>query len=194
MSVRKLLAVFDVEELKSRFSIYGTCEIVTGKDCDGRGYKYPEFYELTAKQNVNGLETDYQPAGETWTGRKYDVEDMIRSFMEALIRNANGYIRIYLDPVLQEIVDYYLADDNIAVTVNNLKIPKRIIATSMYYEFELALVTDEFIYYEFYDELIMLDAKTHEIVSDNYFASVGYGDSIENIASGEETLIYGHIC
>lgn len=193
MAVKKL-AVFDVMELKKTFSIYGDYKISTCKDCDKAEYKYPEFYDLTAKQSVEGLETDYQPAGETWHGRKYDVEDMIREFLEALIRNATGYSKIYLDPVLQEIVDWYLADDNIAVTVDNLKIPKRILATGMYYEFELALVTDEFIYYEFYDELIMLDAKTHEIVSDNYFASVGYDDSIENITSGKETLIYGHIC
>ena len=39
----------------------------------------------------------------------------------------------------------------------------------------------------------MFTTDTHEVVSDNYFAEVGYWDSIQNIDNNTETLIWGEL-
>lgn len=194
MADQKLLAVFEVTMNGSpkRFSIYGDYEVETGQDYNNKDYNYPEFYDLVAKSVENGKETDYQPTGTTWAGRKYVVADMIQSYIASLIHGGTLYNKIYLDDGLQKLVDFYNTEEKIATTVNGVNIPKWILDNSMNI-YELILVTNEFIYYCFYDEYYMLRTSNHEVVSDNYFAEVGYMESIENIAKGTEELIWGEL-
>ena len=189
---QKLLAIFEVviEGKKEKFSIYGEYEVETGKDCSNNEYIFPQFYSVSAKRVVDKTEMDYMPPGETWAGRKYTPEDMIQGFMASMIRKCSIYTNIYLDAKLQEIVAFY---DESALTVNGLDIPKRILDESMYCLYELTLVTQEFIYYIYDDSCLMLCTKNHEVVSDNYFASVGYWDSVEDIKTGKETLLWGKL-
>lgn len=203
MSKRNLLATFVAEEIKETFNIYGNYEIESDNttwdyfnDEDKPkliGYKYPEFDSLTATILKDGVTERYEPTGTTWAGRKYTEEDMICSFIAALIQGDVSYTKVFLDDGLQKFVDEYLADDAIATTVDDKKIPKRILTCSMFYMYQLMLVTNEFIYYGYEDMLLMLSTDKHGVVSDNYFAEVGLWDSVENIKSGKEKLLWGKL-
>lgn len=198
MTDEKLLATFVAEEIKEKFNIYGNYDVETGYAYSDSGkieYKYPEFYNITATRITDGKEESYTPTGTTWAGRKYVVNDMIESVISALIMGNTLFTKIYLDNGLQEILDSYMRDDNIAITVNGLKIPKVILGRHLYDLYQLTLVTDTFIYYysDEDDAMLMLRTEDHSIVSDNYFAEVGYTDSIENVKSGKETLLWGEL-
>lgn len=150
--------------------------------------KCPEFTDLRAEILVDGVYVGYSPDGHTWAGRKFVVEDMISDCLAKLIQCCRIYTIIYLDEGLAHLVASYHED--IVLIVNDLKIPRRIISAQLFDVHSLVLVTSQFLYYVHDDQMIMLDTDTHELVSDNYFAEVGYADSLENIESGEEKLIW----
>ena len=191
MREQKLLVSFEVmlEQKMERFNIYGECIIETGKDHSDREYVYPEFDALSARKVEDGKEIPYGPTGTSWTGRRYNVYDMIQSYICSLIQGSSQYVTIFQDKKLQELVESYMAADEIAITVHDRKIPKRILGSDMD-AYELVMVTDQYIYYADYDKMLMLRTSDHTIVSDNYFASVGYTDSIENIKEGKEKVIW----
>ena len=41
--------------------------------------------------------------------------------------------------------------------------------------------------------MLMLSTDNHTVVADDYFAEVGYLNSIENIKAGNEILLWGNI-
>lgn len=186
------LGSFEVEskEKIEKFEIYGELEIVKGQE-RGKEYLYPQFYDLVAKKITEGKEEPYIPDGVYWNGEIASVEDMIGNYLADLIRYGTTYKKVYLCVVLQKLVDsYHLPDDNV-ITVNNLLVPRWILMGDMLQLYELEMVTNKYIYYVFCDDaLIMLDQK-HDLVSGNYFASVGYGDSVDKIKTGEEALLWG---
>lgn len=191
----KRLAGFVVEE--KCYIIYGTYVIEKGTCCnlDGsRGfYGYPEFYDLIAKHVEDGIETDFEPEGVSCNGHKYDVADMIQDFLAKQIQHSTLYTAVYLEEGLQNLVDSYHKD--IVITVNDLDIPKRILSNDMYNLFELELVTSEYIYYVCENICLMLSTDSHRVVSDNYFAEVGFHQSVQNIVAGrnEEILLWGKL-
>lgn len=191
MAEKKLLATFEVEG--DTFNIYGSYECDTTTDNNKNKYTYPEFYDLTAKQIINGKEVDYEPHGQTWTGRNYMVEDMIQDFIAKSMVNSLLYSTIFIESGLQDIVNQFNNAEAIVLTVDNLQIPKAIMSHDLYNIYELALVTNDYIYFMCDDMTLMFTTDTHEIVSDNYFAEVGFFDSVENIKSGKENLLWGEL-
>ena len=183
----KLLVTFEVEG--DTFNIYGSyeCDKNTGK------YTYPEFYDLTAKKIIGGKEVDYEPHGQSWTGRNYMVEDLIRDFIAKSTVNSLLYSTIFIESGLQDIINQFNKAEAIVLTVGDLQIPKAIMSYDLYNIYELVLVTNDYIYYACDDMTLMFTTSTHEIVSDNYFAEVGYWDSVENVKSGKETLLWGEL-
>lgn len=200
MSERNLLATFIANEIGVTFNVYGEYVIENNNVFDMFtekptliDFNYPEFDNLTATEVKDGVEKHYKPTGETWSGRKYTEEDMICSFIAALTQGDESYTKVFLEKGLQEIVDTYLSDDAIALTYNGKKIPKRILTNNMFYMYQLMLVTDAFIYYGYEDMILMLNTETHNIVSDNYFAEVGFWDSVGDVKSGKEMLLFGEL-
>lgn len=55
------------------------------------------------------------------------------------------------------------------------------------------MVTDAFIYYSQYGMFDALGTTDHRLVSDNELADNCYLDSVENIRSGTEKLLWGKI-
>lgn len=195
MTDKNLLAIFEVvmEEKKERFAIYGEYELTDEWDHYNNPYKYPDFYDLSAYHIVRGKEIPYQPKGHTWTGRRYCEEDMIRGFVSNQILPVEPYYtKIFLEEGLQKLVDSYIREENIVMKDGNFFIPKLILGNTMW-QYELMLITNNYFYYAYYDETLMYDVKEKSLVSDNYFASVGYWDSIENISSGKEELVWGEM-
>lgn len=198
MEKRKLLATFNVAKLNETFNVYGLYESETNEEFDLQAVgsknnmiKCPEFDNIKVTKLVNGKEEDYMPAGCTWTGREYNALDVIESFIAALIRGDETYTKIFVDEGLQEVVEYYTKE--IAATAKGKAIPARIFDSGLIYSYQLLMVTDTFIYYYNDDSFIMLNTEDHSMVSDNYFAEVGYNDSVENIRDGNETLIWGEL-
>lgn len=191
MEEKKLLATF--EAAGDTFNIYGSYECGTNKDKNKNEYTYPEFYDLTAKKVIDGEEVDYEPKGSTWAGRKYTVEDMIQDFIAKLTVNNSSYSAIFIESGLQDIINQFNNAEAIALTVDNLQIPKAIMSYDLYNIYELVLVTNDFIYYVYDEMIIMFTTNTHGIVSDNYFAEVGFWESVENIKSGKEILLWGEL-
>lgn len=199
MADEKLLATFRVEETGDVFNIYGEYDIKQGSVVDIIGdsklinFNYPDFYDITATKVIDGKEESFKPVGETWAGHKYECMDMIHAFISSIIIGNNVYSKIYLDAKLQKIVDSYTNDSEVALTVSGRKIPKRILSYNMYDMYQLLLVTDAFIYYNYEESVYMLGTDDHNVVSDNYFAEVGLADSIENVKSGKEMLLWGEL-
>ena len=192
-----LLATFKVDETKDVFNIYGEYAVaedfvtdIVG-DKDDVLYKYPKFVDVKATKIEEGIEQEYISEGVYWNGTRVTVYDMIGSFLSSLIKGDSSYTKVYLEEGLQKIVNSYTADSEIAVTVNEKKIPKRVLTIDMDELFQLMLVTNEFIYYGCDEAIHMLSTKDHSLVSDNYFAEIGYFDSVEDIRKGSESLIWG---
>lgn len=200
MGNERLLATFVTEEIKETFNVYGEYNIETGKEVNILSenmefieFKYPEFYYISATRVVNKKEESYSPKGESWVGRKYTAEDMIQFLISALIKGDESYTKLYLDSGLEKIIAEYRKESEIAITVDDKDIPKRILTNDMNYLYQLMLVTDEFIYYSHENGMYMLSTDTHQVVSDNYFAEVGFWDSVENVKNGEEKLLWGKL-
>lgn len=187
------MKLVEFEVKGKRYVVYGEYDLEQSKDFNEVSYEYPVFDSLYAKLVENATEIDFVPSGETWIGRKYDVCDMIQDFLAKQIQHSLLYKSLYIEEGLKELIDSFHSD--IALTFNELPIPRRVLSNDMFDVYELQLVTSEFIYYMNYDRCLMLSADSHEVVSDNYFASEGFIDSVDNIRNGnaEETLIWGTI-
>ena len=193
---KKKLVEFEVKE--EHYIVYGNYVINHGtfynfEKKESVNYDYPEFDSLNAKIVKDEKEFDYSPSGTTFAGHKYDVSDMIQDFLAKQIQYSLLYKAVYVEEGLQNLIDSYRSD--IALTFNEVPIPKKVLSNDMYDLYELQLVTSEFIYYMDYDRCLMLSVDSHEVVSDNYFALEGFFDSVEKIRTGnpEETLIWGTI-
>lgn len=193
----KLLCTFILNN--ETYNVYGEYDIETDKELDYTTgekpefaeYKYPDFYDITIKKVIDGKEEDYVVTGETWAGRKYVSRDVIESVIAASIRGDDSVAIISLEDGLQKLVNEYKSD--VAINYLAKDIPKKILSVNMYSLYQLLLVTDKYIYYAHDGEFLMMNAESHEIISDNYFAEVGLNDSIEDVRSGAEMLMYGEL-
>lgn len=188
----KMLVDFVVKN--QHYRIYGEFEICMKKDWRSKEYQYPEFLYLKASIIEKGEESAFEPQGYTFSGRKYDVEDMIAAVLVRSIYLSTECEIFYLDEGLKKMVAAYHQEEDMEIMVNGRSVPKRILKYDLYQVMDCLLVTDQFIYYSSYDEYLMLDAKSSEraIISDNYFAEQGYLDSLDNLKSGKEKLIWMH--
>ena len=193
----KLLCTFILNN--ETYNVYGEYDIETDKELDYTTgekpefaeYKYPDFYDITIKKVIDGKEEDYVVTGETWAGRKYVSRDVIESVIAASIRGDDSVAIISLEDGLQKLVNEYKSD--VAINYLAKDIHKKILSVNMYSLYQLLLVTDKYIYYAHDGEFLMMNAESHEIISDNYFAEVGLNDSIEDVRSGAEMLMYGEL-
>ena len=187
----------------SDFSFFGNFTTETEKDLitDKEGnriwihYPYCEFSDITVTQVVNGEEIIYEPKGYRWNGTKYCAESMLEYLIAALIRKDSTFEVCDLNKELGAVVEWYHKPENIVFDCNGNPVPRLILGNDLYLSFELSLVTDKYIYYLRDDLALMLSTETHEIISDNYFADVGFWESVASIRKkdGNETLLWGTI-
>lgn len=182
----------------SDFSFFGNFTIETGNEKGNRTwvhYPYCEFSNITVTKIVDGREIKYEPNGYRWNGTKYCAESMLEYLISALIRKDSTFEVCSLNKELGDVVEWYHKPENTVFDCNENPVPRLILGNDLYEEFELSLVTDKYSYYLRDDQLLMISTETHEIISDNYFAEVGFWESIASIRNndGEESLLWGTI-
>ena len=185
----RLIAIFVVAE--KTYEIYGSYEICANKDYHLKEYSYPEFCDLTAEIIEGNKKSNFVPGGVKWSGDKYDVEDMITDLLFKNIVGNKEYQILYLDEALKQLVETYRMEK---ISLEERELPFRMLGKDLYEIFELTLVTDKFIYYGCGEDMLMFDTDADglDIISDNYFASVGFYDSCENIQNGKEKLLWAY--
>jgi len=165
------------------FEIYGDIKETILDFADNRYLDFAdiEMYEIKDKEKV-----PYEPVGTTWaTGQRLTVYDATSDVVDRIVRNqTKDFEVLYIREDIKEFVDNYRKD--IALVFAEREIPYRIIKNNYINTYELHLATEDFLYYINNDEMIMLRTASGEPVSDNYFAEVGYYESLENIENGEE--------
>lgn len=185
-----LLTRFVLERTGETLEICGDVSIEKGNAQSEADYSYPEFSNLSAKKQEGDSLVDYCPTGATWAGREYDVEDMIASVISYAILGIPGCRVLFMEDSLQTMVDEYRMN---SVNIGDQQIPRTALYVNLYELYELALVTDSYIYYQCADQVLMLSIANGSVVSDNYFAEVGFWESVEAIRKGEEKILYGEL-
>ena len=154
-----------------------------------------EFKDVKILEFINGSYEAFEVINKSWTGRQLDEDDAFADVLSRYSRNMSGFEALYVHDVLREVLEKLETGD--IVLENGRKVPKEVIngffigSSGSFDVLGLLLVTDKYTYYAVDEnDAIMLDTATGELVSDNYFASVGFFDSLEAIKTGEEKLIY----
>ena len=158
------------------------------EDTGNQDCPYVNFYELEIYEIKGEHREKFEPQGYTWSGAEIDCYYAINDVLGRYSRNeSGGFVMLFLCDSLKELYDKYKED--IAITIGDLHVPKKILFGSGPDIYDLALVTDKYIYYAYEDQFLMLDSKDGTIISDNYFAEVGCWNSLEEIHKGNEQLL-----
>lgn len=188
----RLLVSFwiDCDGTEKLFHVYGEYNTEFYTPVSGGEFPYPEMKDLSATVTLdNGKEIPYTPEGYTFSGRKYCPDDMICGCICAMIQGDSSYHPEYVEDGLQELVDVY-RKETVPIS-DTVSVPKHILNGISFFIYEIALATDQFIYYASEgEEVIMLSTESMKVISDNYFAGDGLYQSVERIKNGEETLLW----
>ncbi len=181
------LASFNVQ-MKGRRELFHIDGEVTLENMTDT-HTYPEFSNLSATIEIDGNEKLYEPTGRNFVGHSFTVEDMITGFVESLIMDDQQYEKVFLIDKLQQLVDSYRAE---MITLEGKpSAPRYILGCNMFTVYQLIFATDKFIYYnDGGDCYLMYDTEAHTVIAENYFAELGFDDSLENIGNGTEVCIY----
>lgn len=144
-----------------------------------------EFKDVRMARLINNSWCNkFEPEGVDWYGNEYTEEDVLTDVLADLIAGCNeNYSVKHMSGDIHNMVRSYqlkkVADDlNLYVwRKGNI--------------LELQMATNKYLYYAKDDSFVMLNAKTRELISDNYFAENAVWESVEAINRGEEKLLYG---
>lgn len=171
---------YKVEKKVLHFKFVGTA--VYGEQFQGT--PKVEFYDLQLYEVVRGKEIPFIFKGYTWTGCEmnadYAIADILSKYM---LKHSDVYV-LHMDDTLKKYLEKVSAP---RVLLKTLEIPVKIIYGMSLEVYQLLLVTDMYTYYAADDMFLMLETGSFSVVSDNYFAEIGWNESIENIATGKET-------
>lgn len=115
-----------VKGIKRQFEFEGQVEVTK----DGVGEPVFDFDDLVIYEKKGQVREPYILKGSKWNGEEYDYSDAIADVIGRYSRNeAGGFEMIYLYDEIKKTVDVYRQE--IAVTVENRRIPKKILYNSM---------------------------------------------------------------
>ena len=149
---------------------------------------------MQATQVVNGKEIPYAPAGLAWN-HKFQVDDMINSALAAAIWGATEsvYRTLFLHKGLQEFIDGFHSEENCVLSASGLKIYKYILSSDLSMQYQLDLVTDQYIYYSNESLVYAFSTSDHNLLSDNEYADISYWNSVDAVKNGTEKLLWGEL-
>jgi len=169
------------------FEITGRIQVVQ----DIVGYPFLEaedvcVYEIKDKEKIL-----FEPVATRWaSGERLSTSDALDDVLERYIRNqTDGFKVLYVDSEVNDMAAVY--KNRTALTYKGRDIPYQIIDNDMQDVYQMKMATSKYLYYICDDMFIMLDIETGILISDNYFAEVGFSESEEAIEEGtEENLIF----
>ena len=130
----------------------------------------------------------YSPNQKTWQGDTLTEEDAVYEVIFMAECDAAGMAGIiYMDACIKDVISYYQKE---YVEYDSRRIPLKICRGEFADLYELRLVTDHYIFYGCDDMLLMLRTENGELVSDNYFAEIGYCEELEDISKGKVQVLY----
>mgnify|MGYP003292505304 CR=1 FL=1 len=174
-----------------KITAYAELDVITSKEADGSEMPIPDFNNIQIKEHTENGDIDFIMTGKSWSGKTYDYEDVCTTTVSCLTRQDTTEFEITnVCKELQDVIDVYL---HTIIVAGGFSVPKKILHNWDMTVYELSLMTDKYAYYIGGDLILMTDITNNSVVSDNYFAEVGYGDSVENIKNGTETLLYGEL-
>lgn len=179
---------FPVEGERKQFRFDGQVERkplpLYGKDTFTLKFENVEVFEFK-----EGTYKPFEITAESWMGQQLDEDDALADIISRYTRNETDFEALYVHDIIHEFINSWISEE--IVSENGRKIPDGIVGDFRFNIFGLLLVTDKYCYYAADEhDVIMLDTASGHLVSDNYFASVGFYDSLDAIKTGEETLIY----
>lgn len=146
------------------------------------------FYHLEVKEVEDETVTPFVITAKTWAGLQLTPYDAIGDVLSKYTRGATDFHLISMYEPLKIYLDELKKD---CVIVGDKAISQKIVYDSFFNEYELMYATDQYIYYtEFGDSYLMLATDSIELLATNFFAECGYLDSVENVASDKEVLLY----
>lgn len=183
-----------VSSEEERYCVYGTYFWDDAPGVGAKPFKYPEFEDLQATQMANGKEIPYAPARSAWN-HKFQVNDMINSALAAAIWGATEsvYRTLFLHKELQEFIDDFRSEENCVLSASGLKIYKYILSSDLSMQYQLDLVTDQYIYYSNESLVYAFSTSDHNLLSDNEYADISYWNSVDAIKNGTEKLLWGEL-
>ena len=188
----------DPMRTKLQFCVYGTYrweKMEHNSDTYVAAFPYPVFEHLCVTQVSEEKEVLYEPQGT----RPSDVPKIFKAIAtRALATEIMGTVAemfqmLFLDEGLRKFVDHFRSEENYVLSISGLPIYRYIVSGNLRECLELNMVTDAFIYYSQYGMFDVLGSSDHRLVSDNELADNCYLDSVENIRSGTEKLLWGKI-
>lgn len=188
----------DPMRTKLQFCVYGTYrweKMEHNSDTYVAAFPYPVFEHLRVTQVSEEKEVLYEPQGT----RPSDVPKIFKAIAtRALATEIMGTVAemfqmLFLDEGLRKFVDHFRSEENYVLSISGLPIYRYIVSGNLRECLELNMVTDAFIYYSQYGMFDVLGSSDHRLVSDNELADNCYLDSVENIRSGTEKLLWGKI-
>ncbi len=188
----------DLAHTKLQFCVYGTYrweKMENNSDAYVAAFPYPVFEHLRVTQVSEGKEALYEPQGT----RPSDAPKIFKAIAaralatEIMGTTAEMFQMLFLDEGLHKFVDHFRSEENYVLSISGLPIYRYIVSGNLRECLELNMVTDTFIYYSQYGMFDVLGISDHRLVSDNEFADNCYLDSVENIRSGTEKLLWGKI-
>ena len=188
----------DPVHTKRQFCVYGAYrweKMEHNGDAYVAAFPYPVFERLRVTQVSEEKEVLYEPQGT----RPSDVPKIFKAIAtRALATEIMGTVAemfqmLFLDEGLRKFVDHFRSEENYVLSISGLPIYRYIVSGNLRECLELNMVTDAFIYYSQYGMFDVLGSSDHRLVSDNELADNCYLDSVENIRSGTEKLLWGKI-
>lgn len=155
------------------------------------GYPFLETGDITIYEIKDSEKVLFEPPATSWaTGDRLSASDAMNDVLQRYICNqTDGFKVLYVDPEVYDMAAVY--KNRTALRYKGRDIPYQIIDNDMQYVYELYLATSEYLYYICDDMFLMQDIETGTLISDNYFAEVGFSESEEAIEEGtEENLVF----
>lgn len=173
-----LECAFSIEGERRRFLFDGDVEI-----SDEISFYCLEIKEVKAETIV-----PFEIIAKTWAGQLLTPYDAIGDVLSRYTRGATNFQLISMYEPLKVYLDELKKD---CIIAGDLEFPKKIIHGSLFDEYNLMYATDQYVYYNEEDEpYLMLSTDNRELIATGFFTQCGYLDSVENVTSGKEVLLY----
>ena len=146
------------------------------------------FTKIGVFEVCEGVAKPFQIRATTWQGAELTAYDAIGDVLSQYTRGDMSMEALYLHPVLKTYLDQVKKD---CIHVGEISIPKKISYGSFLELYELFYATDQYLFYTASgNSYVMLVTDTRGEIASEYFAEVGFMDSVENVAAGREILYF----